>query len=143
MLDKDWMQIVDKTLSDLEEQLSQTEILYVNSRMWLVYESIVRVYARFAVLTGTSVEKSRYHDWKSDSLMLKHLGEVLSPDQIENAKDMTFGGLPNLVVELKAQFISECRSLVAGQKQLEESVSKIGQILRRQVDKPNRKDFGL
>ena len=122
--------------------LHGTEMFYVSSKMWLYYDSIYHVYARLALLMSRSLGQSRFQDWRDDDLMQKTLLKAFSTQRVDEARQ-EIGDIYDLILELKAGFVAEGRSLVSGRSQLSESVSEIHEILRSQTVDSDRERLGL
>ena len=130
----DGVQIFAETTKNIGSQLSGSEIIYVSSRLWLLYETILRVYGRIGYLVGRSLRDGKYHDWKRDKPMMSILRQTLTNDQINSAKESTIGGTHDILSWLKAEFVKEASELVRGSRELAHSVSEIHGILKDEVD---------
>ena len=137
---RDGVEAVYEAHDKVDSGINQTEIIYVSKRIWVLYQVIVRVHGRMAVLVGFSLRDKRYHDWRTDGLMLKNLEEALPPEIVEDAKKSRIGGLPNLIAELKAQFILEARSIIGGSEMFKDSLTEIFDALKSNVEEPHNRD---
>ena len=122
------------TLAKIRKDQTGSEIFYVSTRLWLLYQTIIAAHGRISFLIGLSLEDNRYHDWRNDKPMISILGKALSKDQMKDLPDHTFGGTLNVFHWLKAEFIKEASDLVRGSSELAHSVSEIHDILKSAVD---------
>ena len=137
---EDWSNGIHEELGKIDNGLKQTEVLYVSNKMWGLYQVIGRVHGRMAVLIEFSLRDKQYHDWRADDVMHKFLAESVPSVKIEDAKERPLGGLHDLIVELKAQFILEARAIIGGSEMFKDSLSEIFDALKSNVDKPHDRD---
>ncbi len=130
----DGVQFFSETTKSIRSCLSGSEIIYVSSRLWLLYETTMRVYGRIGYLVGRSVRDGKYHDWRNDKPMMSILRQTLSENQINSARESRIGGTHDILSWLKAEFVKEASELVRGSRELAHSVSEIHGILKGEVD---------
>ena len=124
----------------IEDKLSGSEVFYVTSRLWFLYETIRKVYARTGILIHYSLKGKKYQDWRDDKLMMSALAKALPPDRIDHAKSRPIGGLRDILDWLKAEFIKEGSNIVRGSAEFEKSVSEIHSALKDQVEDRYRRE---
>ena len=130
----DGIQFYSDTTKTVEKELSGSEVFYVSSRLWLLYNTILRVYARIGILIGFSLKEKKYRDWRGDKLMMAALAEVLPSDRIDHTKSRPVGGLHDILNWLIAEFVKEGSDVVRGSAEFEKSVSQIHSTLKGQVE---------
>ena len=123
---------IKEKFREIQRKTSGTEVLFVSSRLWLLYNSILRVHARLGILLNQSMKDRKYQDWRNDKFMESILGEVLTADKIKEAKQNRLGGINNIINWLKAEFVQEASNLVRGSREVAHSVPEIYETLRRQ-----------
>ena len=128
------------TTKTIEKKLSGSEVFYVSSRLWFLYETIRRVHGRSGVLIGVSLGEKKYQDWRCDEFMMSFLAEALSSDRIDQAKSRPIGGLNEILNWLMAEFIKEGSNVVRGSAEFEKSVSQIHSTLKDQVGDRYRRE---
>ena len=129
----DGIQFFSDTTKTIENKLSGSEVFYVSSRLWVLYNTIFRVHARIGVLIGFSLKEKKYRDWRDDKAMMSILAEALSSDIIEQAKSRPIGGLNDILSWLIAEFVKEGSNVVRGSAAFEKSFSEILSVLKNQV----------
>ena len=122
------------TTTEIRSKLSGSEIFYVSSRLWILYETIFSVHGRIGYLIDRSLKEKRYHDWRRDKHMNSILRRALSEGQINGATQKTIGGANDIISWLKAEFVKEGGTLVRGPRELAQSVSEIHGILKNEID---------
>ncbi len=122
---------------EIEQHLTGTEILYVGSRIWILYRAILLVNGRAAILLNQSIDKKKYQDWRQDKHLLSAIGDILPEEHILNARGKTIGGLNDILDWIIAEFIKEGSDLLQGSVQLEESVSRIYSVLKKTAQQPS------
>ena len=133
-LGDDATQFYADTMKTVMNNLSGSEVFYVSSRLWFLYETIHMVYGRIGFLIGYSLEEKKYRDWRDDKVMMSILAEALSSDRIDHAKIRTIGGLNEILNWLIAEFVKEGSDVVRGTAEFEKSVSQIHSTLKVQVE---------
>ena len=129
----DGAQFFVDTTNNVRSHLSGSEIIYVSSRLWLLYETFLQVHGRIGNLIGFSLRDGKYHDWKRDKYMMSILGLALTDDQINGATQKTLGGANDMLSWLKAEFVKEAGELIRGPRELAHSVPEIHSILKNEV----------
>ena len=130
----DGVQLYSDTKEKIGKKLSGSEVFYVSSRLWFLYNTIVRVHARIGVLIGFSLKDKKYRDWRDDTLVMAALAEALPADRIDQAKSRTVGGLNDIIDWLIAEFVKEGSNVVLGSAEFEKSVSQIHSALKAEVE---------
>ena len=130
----DGIQFYSDTTKAVEKELSGSEVFYVSSQLWLLYNTILRVHGRIGILIGFSLKGKKYRDWRGDKLMMAALAEVLSSDRIDHAKSRPVGGLTDIIDWLIAEFVKEGSNVVRGSAEFEESVSQIHSALKAEAE---------
>ena len=92
----DGLQFFSDTEKTIRKNLSGSEVFYVSNRLWLLYETILRVHGRIGILIGFSLKDKKYRDWRYDEGMMSILAEALSSDRIDQAKSREIGGLHDM-----------------------------------------------
>ena len=128
------------TLKTIKNKLSGSEVFYVSSRLWFLYETIRRVHGRIGFLIGVSLREKKYRDWRFDKVMMSSLAEALSSDRIDHAKSRPVGGLNEILSWLMAEFVKEGSDVVRGSAEFEKSVSQIHSTLKVQVEDRHRRE---
>jgi len=88
---------------------AETHRLFVSQRIWALYEVLVALYGRSAMLLTLSFKDHKFRDWRNDDLLDQHLRSVLPSAQIDKQKQSQTGGLSGLVILLEAAFLEETR----------------------------------
>ena len=54
----------------VKKRITGTEILFVSSRLWGLYDGITRAHGRIGMLIHQSFERNEYVDWRTDKIIL-------------------------------------------------------------------------
>ena len=111
------------------------ERLFVGDRLWLIYDTISRVYGRFGFLIRKSTQQEKYFSWQDDPLFISILENVLSSDIIDNAKTEILGGLRMLIAYLQAEFLKEAARVMSGSQAFAEALSDLQATLQNELRK--------
>lgn len=114
----------------IQDKVSGTEIIFVSSRLWLLYDAIFRVHGRIGLLLYQSINDKKFRDWREDELMISILTKVLSGDKIKEAQAEGLKGINDIISWLTAEFVQESSNLVRGSREVAHSVPEIYAILR-------------
>ena len=103
----------DMLVASRMQQLLPREIesyrLFVTPRIWALYQVLIALFGRCAMLITLSFKKRKLQSWKTDDLMDQHLRSVLTSSVVEEHKKMETGGLQSLVGLLETTFLHETR----------------------------------
>ena len=136
----DGIQFYSDTAEKVEKELTGSEVFYVSSRLWLLYNTILKVYARSGILIGFSLKEKKYRDWRNDKLMMNALAEVLPSESIDYAKSRELGGLRYILDSLIAEFVKEGSDVVRGSAEFEKSVSELHSALEARRVESRKED---
>jgi hypothetical protein len=81
--------------------------LYVSDRLWSLYQVLITLHGRSAMLLTTSHKDGKLHDWRNDAPLDGFLRQMLGPGLVDAVKGMQTGGLSALVGELENKFRRE------------------------------------
>lgn len=85
--------------------------LYVSDRLWSLYQVLITLHARSAMLLTLSHKERKLHDWRNDSPLDALLRQVAGPGLVDVVKSMSAGGLSFLIEELENKFRREAATL--------------------------------
>ena len=128
--------VIEKT-KEIECKLTGIEVLYVSSRLWNLYRAVLLVHGRAAVLLNQSITRNMYQDWRQDRLMLSAISDIVSEENISDARERMVGGLNDILNWIIADFIKEASNLLRSPMELKESVLKIYSVLKKTATKPS------
>ena len=118
--------------SSFNEKLERTqslstgmERLFVGDRLWLIYDTIFRVYGRFGILIQESTQQNEYVSWQNDSPFLSILEGILPNDITNDAKKVRLGGLRRIIAYLQAEFLKEAARVMSGSQAFAETLSDL------------------
>ena len=118
--------------SSFTEKLKRTqslstgmERLFVGDRLWLIYDTIFRMYGRFGILIQDSTQKGEYVSWQDDSPFTSILEGILPNNITNNAKTKKLGGLRILIAYLQAEFLKEAARVMSGSQAFAEILSDL------------------
>ena len=121
------LETLASAMDKAREHISGSEILYVNNRLWTLYEAAFHFHNRVSGLIHKSLKDKNYYDWRHDELAMRILRHAFSDDRTKDIANQTSS--PKYVIDLlKAEFIKEARNVVRGKTELE-SVAEIHSTL--------------
>lgn len=115
----------------IDQNLTGTEILYASDKLWSLYQTILQVHGRAAVLIQHSLSENEYQDWRQDELMLSAVKDMIPEEQLSSTRNRPMGGLNDLLNWIVAEFIKEGSSLLQRPMELEKSVPEIYSLLKK------------
>lgn len=91
---------------------SESYRLYVNVRLWALYQVMIALYGRSAMLLTISFKEETLRNWRDDTLLDQHLRSVLPGPLVDAQKQAPSGGLQRLIIILLEQaFLKEAAAL--------------------------------
>ena len=94
-------------MSRVNDAVAEKTRLFVGERLWLQFFTIRGIYGRYMMLTHKSLKNNKYHDWRHDELMMRHVNACLTPEAVEEAKNRAMGGVQLAVKYVKESFLKE------------------------------------
>lgn len=95
------------------------ERLFVGDRLWLIYDTIRRVYYRVGFLICKSIEQGQYIRWQNDSFFMSILDNVLPDNVIDKAKKKRLKDYEQLLPISKLNFLKKQPLSCPGLKHLQ------------------------
>jgi hypothetical protein len=85
--------------------------LYVTSRLWAVYQAIICMIGRSAMLITLSFKENELRRWQVDTIIDQHLRAVLPGPLVDAQKRENTGGLQRLLMLLEQAFLKEAATI--------------------------------
>ena len=126
---------VTKKVVRLTELNSEADRLFSGERLWLLFATFSRTYARMCGLIQLSFEKGSYLDWRTDQFLDSMLRPVLSAELLDGIKQDRTGGLRKVVAHLKAEFLKEAVRVMSGSQHIADSLSDLQATLLTEQQK--------
>lgn len=121
---------VAKHMANVKAGRQHTEILFVSTELWELYEKIYK----FHLLFGTHMERGlvakTYTDWRKDAMIMTFVSVSVPEEILVRAMESDRLGQYEIVNWLKAEFVKEASDLLRGTKEIEHEVSRLQQVLR-------------
>ena len=112
--------------------------LYVSDKLWLIYYSSTAFYMRLAMLAKLSLEKSEYQNWRTDSLTVQHLENILPKDNIEKIikhGSNSFSSMQQAISYIEIEFLKEARKAISGSQAFSEALTDINSVIQLETSK--------
>jgi hypothetical protein len=85
--------------------------LYVTPRLWALYQAIILMIGRSAMLITLSFKERELKRWQDDTIIDQHLRAVLPGPLVDEQKKQETGGLQRLFMLFERAFLEEARSI--------------------------------
>ena len=117
----------DSILKDLGAHHEElwSERLFVGARLWLIFSTISRTYARYAYLVHESAKNGGFVDWRRDKFFRSILLEVLPQNIVSEIANRRFGGLRAALVYLESEFLKEGSRVMSGSEGFAQALSDV------------------
>lgn len=81
--------------------------LYVTPRLWALYQAVIAIVGRSAMLVTLSFKKRALQQWQDDTIIDQHLRAALPSPFVDAQKQSETGGLQRLLALLEQAFLEE------------------------------------
>ena len=106
---------VSSRLQECSEKIAVADsVLFVSSRLWHLYESLLQLYGRLAFLLGRSLGDRIYRDWRDDESLKTLIEEFSQRGEHSGHEDLVNIEVNDIEVWLRAEFVTEAERFLSG-----------------------------
>ena len=108
------------------------ERIFVSEKLWKVFNALIGIHTRLAILVSYGIANKKDVDWKNDKLMIRLAEGVIPETDWKVVQGMRLSGFKTLSEMIRQEFLKEARKAMRGSEEFSAALEDFHGIMTQQ-----------